>query len=546
MLRSLVAAMALALAGSVASAEQTATPAFGFTTSSSRFVINSGSGLTVNMARSTCDIVSLLYKDQELQYKSKYTHINSGLGSVSSATITTLADAKKTIQVTCVAKGLTQYYFFRPNENAIYMGTYHSSDVVLPELRFLARLDRKTVATGIPEATLDDAPSGIEAHDVYASSKNITRSKFYSAVQFMDDKIHGVRGSAAGVYFVLSDAAYETSSGGPFFRDINNQCTTANELTFYMNSDHTRTDDYRYGFHGPYALVFTDGPAPASTSIADFSFFQSLSGLTGFVKDSARGRVTGTITDANGLLTGASVVVTYTNSDAQYWSKLGTAGRKFTSPYMKPGSYKLMVYKKRLAVATATVTIAAGKTVTSDVKVSYVERASPIWRIGKWDGTPDGFKNSDKIDKMHPSDARMGAWSPVTFRPGTDAETTFPMALFRGVNDPTTISFALTAAQAASARTLEIGVTLAQGSARPSVAVNKKWNGPVLASVAVKTRGVTRGVTFGNYMVYKYTIPATALVAGTNSIAITIASGTTDPAEKFLHAAFVFDALELS
>lgn len=546
MLRRLAIACAVAIFG-CSTAQAATTPAFGYTTSSSRFVIHTGSGLTVNMVRSTCDIVSLLYKDQELQYKSKYTHVNSGLGTVTSATITTLADAQKTIQVTCTKTGLTQYYFFRPNENAIYMGTYHTNDVVLPELRFLARLDRKTVATGITEATLD-ATNGnaIEAHDVYATSANVTRSKFYSGVPFIDDRIHGVRGAAAGVYFVLSDVAYETSSSGPFFRDINNQCTTANELTFYMNSDHTRTEDYRYGFHGPYALVFTDGPAPASVSVVDFRYFQTLSGVTGFVKDADRGRVTGTITDANGLLTGASVVVGFSNSAAQYWTKLGTSSRTFTSPYMKPGSYKLTVYKKQLAVATAAVTVTATKTLTSNVQVSFVETAAPIWRIGAWDGTPDGFLNADKIHSMHPSDARMATWEPITFRAGTDKDASFPMALFRGVNDPTTIAFSLTAAQAESARTLQIGVTLAQSSARPTIRVNDKWSGPVLASVAVSTRGVTRGVTTGNYMVYKFTIPATALVAGTNAVAVSIASGNTDPAEPFLHASVVFDALELS
>lgn len=542
MLRHLVLAAALLGASTYV---QAATPAFGYTTSASRFVIDTGNGLTVNMARSSCDIVSLLYEDQELQYSPKYTHVNSGLGTVTSS-IATLDDADKTIQVTCSTSGITQYYFFRPNENVIYMGTYHSNDVVLPELRFLARLDRKTVATGIEEATLDGTTGAIEAHDVYATSTNITRSKFYSGVAFMDDHVHGVHGPSAGVYFVLSDAAYETSSSGPFFRDINNQCTTANELTFYMNSDHTRTEDYRYGFHGPYALVFTDGPAPESASVADFSFFQRIDGLKGFVKTTERGRVTGTITDLEELLTDASVVVAFSNKDAQYWSKLSSVGRTFTSPYMKPGSYKMTVFKKQLAVATASVTIEAGATAISDIEVSYVETADPIWRIGAWDGTPDGFMNSDKIHKMHPSDERMSTWKPVTFEAGEDLDTKFPMALFRGVNDPTTISFTLTAAQASAARTLQIGVTLAQGSARPSVNVNDKWTGPVLTSAAVRTRGVTRGSTTGNYMNYKYTIPVTALLTGSNTIALTIASGTTDPVENFLHAAVVFDALELS
>ncbi|GAB9467326.1 Polysaccharide lyase [Globisporangium polare] len=543
MLRHLTLAIAAALLG-VKARVQAATPAFGFTTSSSRFVINTGAGLTVNMARSTCDVVSLLYKSQELQYNAKYTQINSGLGSVTSS-ITTLDDDSKTIQITCSTAGLTQYYFFRPNENAIYMGTYHSNDVVLPELRFLARLDRKTVTSGIEAATLDGTDRAIEATDVYETSTNITRSKFYSGVAFKDDHIHGVRGPAAGVYFVLSDAAYETSSSGPFFRDINNKCSTANELTFYMNSDHTRTEDYRYGFHGPYALVLTDGPAPASTDVVNFDFFQNVK-MTGFVTAKQRGDVQGSINDPNGLLKNFPVVVGFSNADAQYWVELETGGLNFKSPLMKPGSYKIVVYRKQLVVANSSVEVSVGGTTHQDAQITYTENADAVWTIGDWDGTPDGFLNSDKIHTMHPSDARMAKWEPVTFSADTDLDAAFPMALFRGVNDPTTITFSLTDSQITSPRTLKIGVTLAQSGARPSVEVNDKWSGPILTSGAVKTRGVTRGSITGNYMLYEYTIPVTALVAGVNKVALGIASGNTDPEQPFLHSAVVFDALELS
>ncbi|KAF1316100.1 Polysaccharide lyase, partial [Globisporangium splendens] len=518
---------------------------FGYTTSSSRYVIHSGGGLTINMARSTCDIVSILYKDQELQYSKKYTHINSGLGTLTSS-IKTLDDGSGTVQITCEATGITQYYFFRPDENAIYMGTYHDASLALPELRFLARLDRTTVATGIEEATLDGTVGAIEAHDVYAKSDNTTRSKFYSGRPFISDQIHGVRGDAAGVYFVISEQGYETSSSGPFFRDINNQCTEANELTFYMNSDHTRTEDYRYGFHGPYALVFTDGPAPASTSVVDFDFFQDLT-MTGFVNGEQRGEVHGNVVDPNDVL-GANdtVVVRFANPNAQYWTALVAGERQFTSPLMKEGTYTMVVYKKQLVVASASVTVDVGNVTTQDIQVSYTPTSNVIWQIGEWDGTPDGFLNADKIHSMHPSDARMAPWKPLVFDADSDEDAQFPLAQFRGVNDPLTLEFNLTEEQTSTPRTLKIGVTLAQGSARPSVRVNDKWSGPVLASGAVKTRGVTRGVTTGNHMLYEYTIPVAALAVGANKINLGIASGTTDPVEPFLHAAVVFDALELS
>ncbi|CAK4960480.1 unnamed protein product [Aphanomyces euteiches] len=533
---------ALALVAFVCVAGQS----FGFTASSDgrKWAINTGNGLIVTMLRSTCDIISLMYKNQELQYSAKFTHINSGLGPVTSQIATTTVDGKNTIQITCAKTGITQYYFFRPNENAFYMGTYHTSEFEPGNLRFLARLNRATVTTGIPEATLDDTNRAIEATDVYATAANITRSKFYSAIPFIDDHIHGVYGPKAGVYLIMSDKAYETSVGGPFFQDINNQCTTANELLVCLNSDHTRTEDYRYGFHGPYALVFTDGPAP-STSIVDFSFFQKTN-LQEFVPDSQRGRVQGTINDPTAVLTGFNIVVGFKNAQAQYWTRVAPGSKlSYQSPLMKPGQYTVTVFRKQLAVATGNAVVSTGTTSTSDVTVAYIHTQTPLWTIGVWDGTPDGFRNADKIHKMHPSDARMTPFRPFTFTVGKNVAGDFPLALFRGVNDPLAISFQLTSQQASQSRTFNVGITLAKNSARPTIRVNDKWNGPILASFAVSTRGDTRGVTTGNYFLYSYTIPSSALVAGTNKIALGIASGETDPPEPFLHASVVFDAVEL-
>ncbi|KAJ8544377.1 hypothetical protein ON010_g11891 [Phytophthora cinnamomi] len=525
--RLLTATLAFASVLTAAPPTVSAATGFGYTTGSDKYIISTGKGLTVTMKQSTCDITSIKFNGKELQYKSKATHVNSGLGKVTSS-VKTLSDSKKTIRVICKATGLEQTYLFRPNENVIYLGTYHSSNLVLPELRFLARLDKTVVNAGITEATIESGMTPIEAEDVVSNSKGLTRSKFYSGVPFIDDAVHGVKSSAAGVYFVISDLGYETSSGGPFFRDINNKLDVSNELTFYMNSDHTRTEDYRYGFHGPYALAFTNGAAPSASSL-DFSFFQNL-GLTGFVPSAKRGKMSGTITDAKAVLGNSDVVVGFSNAAAQYWVKVAAGKKTFTSPSMKAGRYTATVYKKQLAVGTASVLINAGSTKTQNIAVSYNMTSKPIWRIGEWDGTPDGFLNADKIHKMHPSDSRMSAWKALTFKAGTDANSAFPMAQFRG---------------AKSSRTLKIGLTLAQSSARSSVTVNGKWIAPVPASVAVKTRGVTRGVTVGNYRLYEYTIPSSALVTGTNTIKLTVASGASDPAQKFLAASVVFDALEL-
>ncbi|KAG6612134.1 Polysaccharide lyase [Phytophthora cinnamomi] len=493
------------------------------------------------MDQDTCDITSMLLNDSELQYSAKNTHVNSGLGTVTSS-LKKLDDS--TIQITCKTTGLEQTYLFRPNENAIYMGTYHTTDLDLAELRFLARLDRTVVDNAMLNASDTVGMSAIEASDVYADDDGVTASKFYSGIPFIEDRVHGVTSDAGGVYFIMSDYAYEKSVGGPFFRDINNKFDVANELTFYMFSDHTRTEDYRYGFHGPYALVFTDGNTP-STSDVDFDFFQDLD-ITGFTTETERGTVTGTITDSSNVLGSSDVVVAFSNDDAQYWVSVASNASTFTSPLMRPGTYNATIYKKQLAVSSDSVVVTQGSATKQTLEVTYELESSPVWRIGEWDGTPDGFLNAANIHKMHPSDSRLDTWvESLTFTPGTDDDSTFPMAMFRAVNDPITLSFTLTSAQAAEARTLKIGLTLAQSSGRCSVTVNSDWTAKVPASVAVSTRGVTRGVTLGNYKLYEYTIPTSALVAGANKIELSIASGSTDPSEEWLSASVVFDALEL-
>jgi rhamnogalacturonan endolyase len=89
------------------------------------------------------------------------------------------------------------------------------------ELRFIARLARSAVPNG-PAAANVNGGAAIEGSDVF-SVNGQTRSKFYSSMQFIDDFVHGVTGSGIGVFMVVPGTGYEGSSGGPFFRDIDNQ-----------------------------------------------------------------------------------------------------------------------------------------------------------------------------------------------------------------------------------------------------------------------------------------------------------------------------------
>lgn len=148
------------------------------------------------MDQDTCDITSMLLNDSELQYPAKHTHVNSGLGSVTSS-LNTLTDSA--IQITCKTSGLEQTYLFRPNENAIYMGTYHTTDLELAELRFLARLDTTVVDNAMLNASDTVGMSAIEATDIYSDDDGVTASKFYSAIPFMEDKVHGVTSEAGSL-----------------------------------------------------------------------------------------------------------------------------------------------------------------------------------------------------------------------------------------------------------------------------------------------------------------------------------------------------------
>lgn len=92
---------------------------------------------------------------------------------------------------------------------------------------------------------------------------------------------------------VMPDVAYESSSGGPFHRDINyNNVGSYHGLYWYMNSGHVPTESFRTGFFGPYVLAWSRSGTPTAASF-DTSFFSTLS-ITGYVAASARGYVSGT------------------------------------------------------------------------------------------------------------------------------------------------------------------------------------------------------------------------------------------------------------
>ncbi|KAJ7175720.1 polysaccharide lyase family 4 protein [Mycena filopes] len=501
--------------------------AFGVTTSGSNLLVDSGAGLVTTINTANGDITSINFNGKQLQDSSKFTQLSSGLGSAS----VTSSVANNIAKITITTSTITHYYMVLSGVNTIYIGTFASAEPTVGELRFIARLSKATLPTG-PVASEMNGGTAIEGTDVYLLNGQ-TRSKFYSSVPFIRDQVHGVTGSGVGAFVIVPSVGYETSSGGPFFRDIDNQGSAQQEVYFYMNSNHEQTETYRTGFFGPYALAITTGAAPSAT--LNTTFMDAL-GLQGYVPASGRGTVTGTY---SGTLAGAAVTIGFKNSAAQYW--VAGSGGTFSRTLMKPGTYTVTLYQGELEAGTGSVSVSAGKTSTVSVSAS-LSVPSVIWRIGTVDGTPTGFLNADKIQTMHPSDTRMSSWGPVTYTVGTSAATAFPMAQFKAVNNPTTIKWTATSAQI-GARTLRIRTTSAFAGGRPQITVNSFTSAAPAAPPVVDSRGVTRGTWRGLNQVYDFAIPAGTLTASSNTITINTISGSAGDA--FLSPNFVYDSVEL-
>ncbi|KIM32194.1 polysaccharide lyase family 4 protein [Serendipita vermifera MAFF 305830] len=509
--------------------------AFSLTESSSTYVVDTNAGLVFTVQRASCDITSILYNGVQMQDQSKYSHIGSGLGSVT-ASWTKIGNYYK---ITCATSTLTQYIVGKYNHAAIHLATYTTAEPSIGELRFIARLNKSVLTTTSIVAAEVNGGSVVEGSDVFLVSGQ-TRSKFYSSRPFIDDHVHGVSGSGYAAWMVVPglgsrDYGFELCSGGPFFRDIDNQGSAQQELYFYMNSGHMQTEAYRQGLHGPYFIEFNTGSTPSADYDASFWESLSVSGLTTFAN---RGYVTGTVSGIPSAYN-SYITVGFSNSAAQYWVRADSSTLKFTSPKMKPGTYTMTLYKMELEVKTQSVTVSAGSTTTSNI-ASAESTPTTIWQIGEFDGTPRGFLNADLIETMHPSDSRMHDWVRPTFTLSQGAAY-FPMALFKDVGT-ISISFSLTSAQI-GARTLRIAVTSSFAGGRPVPTIGS-WTGATPAApTAIDSRGVTRGTWRGYNISYTWSIPSGILVTGYQTLTIAVASGSSGT--TFLSPNFVFDALSL-
>jgi rhamnogalacturonan endolyase len=508
--------------------------AFGYSSGGGYFTVSTGAGLTFKISQANGDMTSLNYNGVELQPSgTNGSHVESGLGN---PTVTAYQTGNYIVITESVSNwygsGTLHHYMVAVSgQNNIYMATYVDA-AGGGELRWIQYLNRG-VLTGVYTPSDVGGGSAIESTDIDLVNGQ-TRSKYYSGRRAFELTPRGISGSGIGVYMAYGNR--ESSAGGPFFRDIEQQGTSASvELYNYLWSGHNDTESQRLGvLYGPYALMVAGTTTPAAP---DMSFMYGF-GFAGSIPLSGRGYVSGR---ASGVPSGWLTVVGFANAQAQYWAVADSAGN-FTSPAMKPGGYTQTLYQNELAVATRTVTVSAGSTLTGQNIVSTWNTPSALFRIGNWDGSPTSFKNWYNLTSMHPSDTRMSSWGPTTYTVGTSAVGDFPAYQWKGVNNPTTVRFTLTAGQIA-ARTVRIGITAAYAGGRPQITVNG-WTSPAPGpSSQPSSRSLTIGTYRGNNTLFTYAVPASAFVAGANTMTINAISGS--GGTGYLSPGYSYDCVEM-
>lgn len=491
------------------------------------------------------DVTSVEYKGQEMLASywdtSRYSHYESGLSGLTNVSYTIGGD-DEWILVTAddSTYGVVQYYAVRNGDDNIYMASYVTSGA---QGRFLAYLD-DDVFTNIEEASnISNNVGVVEGSDVFVDADGTTRSKFYNDRRMIENIQHGVtggtRGSTVGAWMFMGNR--EHGAQGPFHKIIDFQ-TTGGAVEIYnvlFSSGHASIEPVRYGLMGPYSLQFNDGSTPAEPGC---SWMAELD-LQGWISDSERGAVSGI---ATGMTSGNETVIGLRNSEAQYWAIADPATGAFSIDGVQAGTYEMTLYDQELEVGFRTVTVVAEENLVVDISNTYFTPGA-TWRIGEWDGTPGDFQNADQIWTMHPSDVRM-AWGDSVFVVGADSTLDWQLAQFRDVNNSQVIEFTLTAAEAAAAQTLRIGLTLGTNGGRNRIYVNEgetyAWtSGIPNASAQVGGRSITRGTYRGFNQEYTYDIPASALTAGTNTIRLEVVSGS--GGTGFLSPAVVYDAIDL-
>jgi rhamnogalacturonan endolyase len=494
---------------------------------------DTGSGLVFTVNGTNGNLTSLRHRGVELAAPGMAAgQFESGWSSAAVTTRTFDNGNSELITVANTSIGVTQYYFARKGDNTIYLATAITRSLDPGEARFISRLRSSLLPSSPVAARTGGSTAAVEGSDVFRFSDGRTASKFYSSQRLIAQHPFGASGSGHGVFII--PASQEMTSGGPFFRDIEvNDTGTTTNITHYMFSGHVQTEALRLGLHGPYAMAVTDGAVPSAANLDFLSAF-----IPGLLSVAQRGTVTGT---ASGSWNGLPVTAALAGPNGQYWAAVQNG--QFTIAKVRPGTYTATLYAGELAVgATRTVTVSAGQTASTSLAGS-VPASGTLFQLGAFDGTPRGFLNADRIETMHPSDVRMSNWNAGTVNASSGAGAV-PMAMFRAINSPLGINFQLGSVPANGVR-LRIAITVGFAGGRPAIGIGG-FTSPSSASppsTNLNSRSLTRGSWRGANQLYTFSIPASALRTGTNTVSVSVISGSSG--DGFLSPSFGFDALAL-
>jgi rhamnogalacturonan endolyase len=486
----------------------------------------------------------MVYNGVEYQDIPRGTQVNSGFDflykNISAVSVNAQVIGSEFIKITVQAGGLTHYYIARNGYPHVYMGTYFTSEPdTLGLCRYIVRIPSNLLPNGPVPSDIRNNTGAIESSDVFKLADGTTRSKHYSNMRLKDWSYIGATGTNVGVWMVRDNN--EGNSGGPFYRCLLNQCGSDQEITYIVNYGEIQTEAFRTNILNTYTLVFTNGtPPPANI---DTSWFGSM-GMVGYIAPEARGAVNGIA--INGRDPNYAYTVGFANATAQYWTTAAALDGAFLCTGMIPGTYTMTIYKNELPVDSRSVTVTGGQTFGLNAITINGDPSTTtsLWRIGDWDGTPRELLNGDKITTMHPSDVRMASWVTPPYVVGTSTPSTgFPAYQWKGVNNPLTIKFNLTADQIAS-YTLRAGITIAYAGGRPMAAVNSWTSSIPAAPNEPKTRSLTVGSYRGNNVIYSYTVPASALKVGENTLTLTVVSGSSG--SGYLSPGCSYDAVDFS